>query len=151
MTPHTSQEQQKQPPRVSVVVVSHNQVEPLRRCLEAIESSDERDRLQVIAVDNGSSDGSAQLDSEFPAVQWIRLPKNFGLTKAWNLGWRAADADYVLFLHADAEVEPSAILRLAKTLDPSPRARVEARGNLADAAMAEVVEIFGCRVSGVKR
>jgi GT2 family glycosyltransferase len=122
LTPHTSQEQQKQPPRVSVVVVSHNQVELLRRCLQAIESSDERDRLQVIAVDNGSSDGSAQLDSEFPAVQWIRLPKNFGLTKAWNLGWRAADADYVLFLHADTEVEPSAIVRLAETLDANAEA-----------------------------
>lgn len=99
------------------MVVSHNQVQPLRRCLESLEASDERDRLQVIGVDNGSSDGSAQLESEFPKVQWIRLPKNFGLTKAWNLGWRAADADYVLFLHSDTEVEPGAILRLAEALD----------------------------------
>ena len=71
----------------------------------------------MIVVDNGSSDGSASWRYEFPDVQWIRLPKNFGLTKAWNLGWRAADAEYVLFLHADTEVEPGAIARLADTLD----------------------------------
>ncbi len=70
-----------------------------------------------MVVDNGSLDGSAQLDSEFPELQWIRLPKNFGLTKAMNLGWRAADAEYVLFLHDDAEVSPDAVMRLADMLD----------------------------------
>jgi hypothetical protein len=71
----------------------------------------------VIAVDNGSFDGAAQLDSEFPQVQFIRVPKNFGLTKAMNLGWRAAEAPYVLFLHDDTEVEPATVARLADALD----------------------------------
>ncbi len=62
-------------------------------------------------------DGSAQLDSEFPDLQWIRLPKNFGLTKAMNLGWRAADAEYVFFLHDDTEVPPETAMRLADILD----------------------------------
>jgi len=115
-------ELEKQPPRVSVVVVSHNRVEGLRRCLESIEKSDGRPTLQVIVVDNGSSDGGAELDHEFPNVQWIRLPKNFGLTKAWNLGWRAADAEYVFFLHEDTEVEPGTALRLAEALDSNPEA-----------------------------
>jgi len=100
-----------------VVVVSHNQVEGLRRCLASLQAADERARLQLIVVENGSTDGSAHLDLDFPDLQWIKLPKNFGLTKAWNLGWRAADAEYVLFLHADTEVEPGAIARLADTLD----------------------------------
>src|SRR5689334_12178282 len=89
----------------------------LRACLQSIETSQERDRLQVIVVDNGSTDGAATLDNEFPNTQFIRLPKNFGLTKAWNLGWRAADAEYVLFLHNDTEVQPDAIPFLADTLD----------------------------------
>ena len=38
-----------------------------------------------------------------------RLPKNFGLTKALNLGWRAADAEYVFFLHDDTEVQPATV------------------------------------------
>lgn len=100
-----------------MAVVSHNRVEMLRRCLASLERAEGRETFQVIVVDNGSRDGSAELESEFPNVQWIRLPKNFGLTKAWNLGWRAADAAYVLFLHGDTEVEPGAIVRLAEALD----------------------------------
>ena len=94
-------EQPKPPPRVSVVVISHNRCELLRVCLESLEKSEERDTIQVIVVDNGSFDGSAQLDAEFPKMQFIRVPKNFGLTKAMNLGWRAAEAPYVFFLHDD--------------------------------------------------
>jgi GT2 family glycosyltransferase len=117
LTPQANEQQEKQLPRVSVAVVSHNRVEQLRRCLASLERAEGRDKLQVIVVDNGSQDGSAELDSEFPNVQWVRLPKNFGLTKAWNLGWRAADAEYVLFLHGDTEVEAGAISKLADALD----------------------------------
>jgi len=122
LTPQQKPEKEKQPPRVSVVVVSHNRVDLLRACLESIERSEGRPTLQVILVENGSTDGSAQLDAEFPNVQFIRLPKNFGLTKALNLGWRAADAEYVLFLHDDTRVEPGTVLRLAEALDAHPEA-----------------------------
>ena len=103
-------------------MVSHQRVEMLRRCLAAIDRSEGRPGLQVIVIDNGSTDGSPRLDAEFANVQWVRLPKNFGLTKAWNIGWRAADAPYVLFLHDDTEVEPPAILRLIEVLDTNPEA-----------------------------
>lgn len=104
------------------MVVSHDRMELLRRCLAALEKSEGRESLQLIVVDNGSRDGSAELASEFGDAQWIRLPKNFGLTKAWNLGWRAADAPYVLFLHADTEVEPGTAARLAEALDANEEA-----------------------------
>lgn len=102
---------------MSVVVVSYNRMDRLRACLEALERASGRERLQIIVVDNGSRDGSAQLESDFPNVQFVKLPKNFGLTKAMNIGWRAADAEYVFFLHNDTEVEPDAIERLAGVLD----------------------------------
>ncbi len=102
--------------------MSHNRVAWLRKCLEALEKSENREALQVIVVDNGSRDGSHVLDSEFPNTQFLRLPKNFGLTKAMNLGWRAASADYVLFLHEDTEPEPLVVRILADTLDAHPEA-----------------------------
>ncbi len=105
-----------------MVVVSRNRAAMLRACLESIEASLEHDRLQIITVDNGSRDGAASLDDDFPDVQFIRLPKNFGLTKAWNLGWRAADAEYVFFLHDDTRVEAGAISTLANTLDNNTEA-----------------------------
>ena len=122
MTPQQNPEQEKRPPRVTVVVVSRNRAALLRRCLESLEKSQGRETLQIVVVDNASSDGSAQLDADFPQTQFIRLPKNFGLTKAMNLGWRAADAEYVFFLHDDTEVEPGAAIRLAETLDANPNA-----------------------------
>jgi GT2 family glycosyltransferase len=122
LTPQSNAEQEAVKPRASVVVVSRNRVELLRNCLRSIEASRERERLQVIVVDNGSTDGSARVDDEFPNVQYIRLPKNFGLTKALNLGWRAADAEYVLFLHDDTRVERDTITLLAGTLDANPDA-----------------------------
>ena len=105
-----------------MVVVSRNRVDRLRACLESIEAAQDRDRLQLIVVDNGSADGAAHLDSDFPNTQFIRLPKNFGLTKALNLGWRAADAEYVLFLHDDTRIEPNVVSVLADTLDANPDA-----------------------------
>ncbi|HUP05147.1 MAG TPA: glycosyltransferase, partial [Bryobacteraceae bacterium] len=117
MTPRIDSELEPQPPRASVVVVSHNRAERLRRCLESLEKSEGRDSIQIIVVDNASRDGAAQLDADFPKVQFLRLPKNFGLTKAMNLGWRAADSPYVLFLHDDTEVPPGAVMRLAEALD----------------------------------
>ena len=100
-----------------MAVVSHNRADRLRPCLGSLERSEGRERLQLIVVENGSRDTSVQVVEEFPDVQLIRLPKNFGLTKAMNLGWRAADAEYVLFLHEDTEVEPGAVMRLADALD----------------------------------
>jgi len=105
-----------------VVVVSRNRAAQLRRCLESIEASNERSTLQVIVVDNGSTDGSAQIGDDFPNVQMIRLPKNFGLTKGLNLGWRAADAEYAFFLHDDTELKQGTIGTLADVLDAHPEA-----------------------------
>lgn len=118
-----------------MVVVTRNRMVEFRRCLESIEACDGRSQYQVIAVDNGSTDGSGQLIDDFPNVQFIRLPKNFGLTKALNLGWRAADAEYVLFLHDDTVVKPPAIRILAEALDNRSDAAavcpllVDAQGN----------------------
>jgi len=122
LTPQKKPEQEKQPPRASVAVVSHNRVQLLERCLKSLEASQGRETIQIIVVDNGSRDGSADLEAVFPGAQFIKLPKNFGLTKALNLGWRAADAPYVLFLHDDTEVEPGTVLRLAEALDANPEA-----------------------------
>ena len=112
-----------------MVVVSHNRADRLRKCLESLERLDGRERLQLIVVENGSRDSSAEVVEEFPDIQLIRLPKNFGLTKALNLGWRAADAEYVLFLHEDTEVEAGVASRLADALD-------------ADAAVAAVCPLL---------
>lgn len=75
------------------------------------------DAHRVIVVDNGSVDGAASLDDEFPQVHYSRLPKNFGLTKALNIGLRSADSQYILFLHDDTLISGDAVAKLADILE----------------------------------
>ena len=97
--------------------MSWNRRALLRRCLEALELSDEREALDPIVVDNGSTDGSAELEAEFPNVRFIRLPRNFGLTKAVNIGVRATEGEHVLLLHDDTFVASNTVSDLAAALD----------------------------------
>jgi GT2 family glycosyltransferase len=112
--------QSPRPPKVSALVVSYNRKALLRRALEALERSEARDTIEIVVVDNGSTDGSQQLESEFPRARFIRIPRNFGLTKALNLGVRGSEGEYVFFLHEDTEVFPETARLLAGLLDTQP-------------------------------
>ena len=109
-------------PRVSAILVVLNQIEALRRAVAALERSTERERLEILVVDLGSQDGSAQLDSEFPSIVTLRLPHNFGATKAMNIGTRTAKAELVFYLSPDVEVAPDTVEKLANKLDEDPDA-----------------------------
>jgi hypothetical protein len=98
-----------------VIIVSYNRKELLLRSLAALGNGH-----QVIVVDNGSSDGAASLEEQFPRARFIRLPKNFGLTKALNLGIRSAEGEFLLFLHDDACISGDSVSQLADVLEASP-------------------------------
>ncbi|HUO27767.1 MAG TPA: glycosyltransferase family 2 protein [Bryobacteraceae bacterium] len=114
--------QAPKPPKVSAVVISYNRVALLRRAIEALERSEARQSFDIVVVDNGSTDGSAQLESEYPHVRFIRVPRNFGLTKALNLGIRGSEGEYVFFQHEDTEVFPDTLRLLTELLDQQPEA-----------------------------
>jgi GT2 family glycosyltransferase len=117
LTPQQEIPEAPQSKRVSVVIVSLQRVESLRRSLELL-----GDTHQLIVVDNGSSDGAANLDDEFHGVQYSRLPRNFGLTKALNIGLRAIEGEYILCLHDDTRITAEAVSRLADYLETHPEA-----------------------------
>jgi len=104
-------------PRVSAILVALNQIESLRRAVAALERSTDRERLEILVVDLGSQDGSPQLDSEFPSIVTLRLPHNFGATKAMNIGTRTAKGDLVFYLSPDVEVAPDTVQKLADRLE----------------------------------
>jgi N-acetylglucosaminyl-diphospho-decaprenol L-rhamnosyltransferase len=104
-------------PRVSAIIVACNQIEPLRRAVAALERSSDRERLEILVVDLGSQDGSPRLDSEFPAIVTLRLPHNFGATKAMNIGTRTAKGDLMFYLSPDVEVAPDTVRKLADRLE----------------------------------
>jgi GT2 family glycosyltransferase len=112
-----SQPEIPQKPRVSVVVVSHNCEEALRRCMRSLEASKDRAQFEILVVDAGSRDGCPRVDAEFPAVTVLRLPRNFGKTRARNIGMRTAQSDIVLFLDPHVEVRPETLGLLAAALE----------------------------------
>ena len=91
--------------RCSVIVVNFNERTVLLDCVESL-SSAVSDQDEIIVVDNGSSDGSADaVEAQFPQVRVVRLPQNryiFGL----NDGLAVAKGRYVSFCNNDMLVEP---------------------------------------------
>jgi GT2 family glycosyltransferase len=113
----TTPVEQPRPPRVTALIVSRNCATQLQSCLAALEASTDRDRLEIVVIDNGSEDASPEIPHHFPTVQSMRLPKNFGWTKAANIGMRTAKGDAILFLPPNVIVEPDTIGRLAHRLE----------------------------------
>src|SRR6266542_33884 len=108
------------PPSVLVVVVSKDGASWLRQGLVAL-SRQTHSRLGVMAVDNGSTDGSADLlESALGADRVIRLGHNVGFPAAVAQALRsesAREADYLLLLHDDAVLAPEAIGRMVRAAE----------------------------------
>ena len=106
--------------KVTALVFSYDSAPALRRCLAALEGSNDRASVEILVVDCGSHDESAQLDSEFSNVTMLRLPRYFGRTKALNIGTRTAAGEYLLFMTPEVEVLPTTIPALVKHLESEP-------------------------------
>ena len=110
------------PPRVSVIIVASNNAEGLRRSLTALEASASRETFEIIVADNGSQDDCPRMDAEFPAIDVLRLPRNFGEVKALNIGMRTAVGEFFFFIKPGMEVAPDTIPLLVERLDAAPDA-----------------------------
>ncbi|HTC90264.1 MAG TPA: glycosyltransferase [Bryobacteraceae bacterium] len=106
--------------KVTALVFSYDSAPALRRCLAALEGSNDRASMEILVVDCGSHDESAQLDSEFSGVTMLRLPRYFGRTKALNIGTRTSAGEYLFFMTPEVEVLPTTIPSLVARLESDP-------------------------------
>jgi len=105
--------------KLSVIIVNFNTKEILLKCLENLRTT--TPEAQIIVVDNGSSDGSAEeVFQKFPGVNLIKST-NVGLAAGYNLGISKATGDYFLFLGTDAFPKPTTIDYLLKFMESDPR------------------------------
>lgn len=96
-------------PDVSVIVVSYNTAELLRRCLTSVTQPTEAG-VEVIVVDNRSTDGSAEVvRADFPTVQLVEPGKNLGFAAGVNRGARLATGRYLLLVNPDAALGDATI------------------------------------------
>ncbi len=101
---------------VSVIVVNWNGRHLLESCLASL-AAQTLSPLEVILVDNGSEDGSADwVASHHPEVRLVRLDRNYGFCGGNNAGIRVAKGEYFALLNNDAEAEPRWLERLRATM-----------------------------------
>jgi N-acetylglucosaminyl-diphospho-decaprenol L-rhamnosyltransferase len=107
-------------PRLSIVIVSWNCAADLDRCLNSVFGCTNLRDLEVIVVDNGSTDGSPAVAQKFDAVRLLANAENRGAGGGRNQGIAAAQADLVLLLDSDAYVVDAVIERAVQALEARP-------------------------------
>jgi GT2 family glycosyltransferase len=107
---------------VSIIIVSWNGKELLRRCLRTLAERTKGVSYEAFVVDNASSDGSAAMVAqEFPGVTLVANSRNTGFAAACNEGIRRASGEFILLLNPDTELRKDAITTLVAAM----RARQE--------------------------
>lgn len=108
-------------PLVSVIVVNHNRAQLLTECLGSLQSQD-YPRLEILAVDNASSDDSRQAVQSLGdrRIRLVALSENRGFAGGNNAGFRQAGGEYLALLNNDAQADPGWVSALVDALEGSP-------------------------------
>jgi GT2 family glycosyltransferase len=108
---------------ISIIIVTYNSLEYLKKCLNSIENSPTRTPYEVIVVDNASRDDTADVvPIEYPEVVFIRNEVNLGFAHANNQGIKISKGNFLLLLNPDTLVIDDALDVMAKFLKETPRA-----------------------------
>ena len=108
---------------VSIVIVSFNTREILRRCLRSVLEHGGEVAYEIIVIDNASGDQSAAMvAAEFPQVRLIANPRNLMFAAASNQGMAVAAGRHLLLLNSDAFLRVGALATMLGFLDVRPRA-----------------------------
>src|SRR5687767_8386607 len=87
---------------LSIIIVNYNVRYFLEQCLYSVRKAARNLSVEVIVVDNHSSDNSvAYLQTRFPEVTWISNRANTGFARACNAGFHQSTGDCLLFLNPD--------------------------------------------------
>jgi glycosyltransferase involved in cell wall biosynthesis len=109
-------------PKISVILPVHNRADVLPRAIESVLDQELRE-FELIVVDDGSTDDSAQVAQSFgdDRIQLIRLDHNRGGNVARNQGIRAAGAPLIAFLDSDDRYLPNKLAWVAAEFERRPK------------------------------
>jgi len=108
-------------PKVSIIILTYNNLDYTRQCLESIFQKTEDVRYEIILVDNNSADGTRvylkNLASEHTNLQVILNTNNEGFARGNNQGAAAAEGEYLVFLNNDVVVTRGWLRGLLRHVD----------------------------------
>jgi hypothetical protein len=106
---------------LSIIIVNYNVKEFLINLINSIENASKNINVEIIIVDNNSSDGSSEfIKNNFPTVKLIENKKNLGFAKANNQGIKIAKGRYLLLLNPDTVVQENTFSTLIEFMDKNP-------------------------------
>lgn len=109
-------------PSVAVIILNWNGLDDTLACLHSV-SQIRYEALNIIVVDNGSTDGSAEaIRTAYPDIQLIENTSNLGFAEGNNVGLRRVldSADYVMLLNNDTTVSPELLHHLIPVMENDP-------------------------------
>ncbi len=103
---------------ISVIIINYNTRDLLLECIRSVTSQKRMFKMEVIVVDNGSTDGSQHsVRVMFPEVQVIQNNTNLGFSKANNIGILKSSGRYVCLVNSDVRVIDNCLQRLMTYMD----------------------------------
>jgi GT2 family glycosyltransferase len=107
---------------ISIIIVGWNSKPYLEECLESLCVSPPSRSMEIIVVDNASTDGSVDMvAAKFPHVKLIKSEENLGFARANNVAIQESHGRYVGLVNPDVKVLPGCLDALADYLDQNPR------------------------------
>ena len=108
-------------PRTTAVVVTYGHADEIGDCLEALLAQEVCGGLEVVVVDNASSDGTCDVVRGFgDRVRLVALDRNTGYAEATNTAAALAGGELLLLLNPDCVVDPGCVQTLVDRLDSTP-------------------------------
>lgn len=90
-------------------------------CLSSL-SKQTYKNFHILVVDNASSDGSIEyMEENYPDIELIKLQKNYGFSKAVNIGIQHSRTPYVILLNNDTTVDTRYVEEMVKAIEKSPK------------------------------
>ena len=107
--------------KVTIIIPNYNGKHFMEPCLASLAKQTFRD-FEILVVDNASSDGSLEYMREhYPEIKVIALDKNYGFSKAVNVGIRHSRSPFVILLNNDTTVDPNYVKEMIKAMEQSPK------------------------------
>ena len=111
----------KSDPVVSIVIVTWNGKKYALECLDSLRALGTELKIEVIVVDNDSTDGTPEAICEnYPEVKLIRNEANLGFAKANNIGMATAHGGYVCLINSDVVVPRGCLEKMIAFLQAHP-------------------------------
>ena len=107
--------------KVTIVIPNYNGKHFMEPSLSSL-SKQTYKNFHILVVDNASSDGSIEyMEENYPDIELIKLQKNYGFSKAVNIGIQHSRTPYVILLNNDTTVDTRYVEEMVKAIEKSPK------------------------------